>query len=439
MTSQPFAFTGRAKLSAVVISYNRSAIIATCLRALAFADEIILVDKSSTDDTVLRAAGLVDRIITVPWSPTVEDTRVFAMTQCMHDWILFLDDDECLSPQAVMFIDDELRAPRADIYSLPLRHYILGVHDEGAYYWPEHHIRLFLRGTVGFTTRVHGGIVLLSDRRYTVPVDIGVCVHHLSHTDVAQWVEKTNRYTSRPDRVRKDDGGADLVAFAHSRINEWQMRGRPTGPDGYPVAVALLLSIYEIVDRLKVWEEERGLDGAARFQQLCREFEADYASLLGPLARPRRAGGATHAIFKTDVEVAAVASPLATPQATGIGNRLSEVRAAADEARRRLVEELAAATGLLQAAERAALANAQALALVERRLNAIETSTLWRATASLRAVGSRSPWLARRLSWALRRIHRAVTLKPRAGFGPTALRQSATTIPATPKPMIGAR
>src|ERR1700677_3077727 len=37
------------KVSAFVISYNRAAIIGTCLRALRFADEVIVVDKSSTD------------------------------------------------------------------------------------------------------------------------------------------------------------------------------------------------------------------------------------------------------------------------------------------------------------------------------------------------------------------------------------------------------
>ena len=43
-------------LSAVVISYNRAAIIGTCLRALGFADEVIVVDKSSTDATPEIAA-----------------------------------------------------------------------------------------------------------------------------------------------------------------------------------------------------------------------------------------------------------------------------------------------------------------------------------------------------------------------------------------------
>ena len=40
----------------------------------------------------------------------VEETRGFALSQCSHDWILCLDDDECLSPEAVLFIDAELRA-----------------------------------------------------------------------------------------------------------------------------------------------------------------------------------------------------------------------------------------------------------------------------------------------------------------------------------------
>ena len=149
--------SARERLSAFVMSYNRAPLIATCLRALAFADEVILVDKSSTDDTVARAVALVDRVITVPWSPTVEETRAFALAQCAHDWVLFLDDDECLSPEAVRFIDAELAAPRADVYALPLRHYVLGEHDERAYYWPEHQIRLFRRGAVEFSATVHGG------------------------------------------------------------------------------------------------------------------------------------------------------------------------------------------------------------------------------------------------------------------------------------------
>jgi len=49
-----------AKISAFVICYNRAAILGTCLRALSFADEIIVVDKSSTDGSRAIAAAHAD-------------------------------------------------------------------------------------------------------------------------------------------------------------------------------------------------------------------------------------------------------------------------------------------------------------------------------------------------------------------------------------------
>ena len=82
------------RLSACVISYNRAAILGTCLRALHFADEVLVIDKTSTDGAQAVAARLADRVVTVPWSPTVEETRAQAVAACRHDWILLLDDDE---------------------------------------------------------------------------------------------------------------------------------------------------------------------------------------------------------------------------------------------------------------------------------------------------------------------------------------------------------
>src|ERR1700692_3222882 len=93
----------RQQISAVVISYNRVDLIGTCLRALSFADELLVVDKSSTDGTAELAATLAARVVTVPWSPTVEETRSFAVGLCTYDWILCLDDDECLSVEAIQF------------------------------------------------------------------------------------------------------------------------------------------------------------------------------------------------------------------------------------------------------------------------------------------------------------------------------------------------
>src|SRR4029077_2972625 len=58
----------RQKLSAFVITYNRAALLEACLRAVSFVDELIVVDKSSTDETGSVAARYTDRVVVVPWS-----------------------------------------------------------------------------------------------------------------------------------------------------------------------------------------------------------------------------------------------------------------------------------------------------------------------------------------------------------------------------------
>jgi len=327
---------GRAPISALVIAYNREAIIGTCLRGLSFADEIVVVDKNSSDGTPSIATGLADRVVRVPWSPAVEETRAMAAKLCAHDWILFLDDDECLSPEAVRFIDAELRAPRAEVYRFPLRHYILGMHDERAYYWPERHVRLFRKPAVDFTPTVHGGITLRSDRVFDISEDGGACIHHLSHQNVAQWIEKSNRYTSRPDRVRCQQEGSGIVRFAHARIDHWQQRTKPSGPDEYPAALAVLRAVYDLIDRLKGWEDEAGLDGEALFRAACARLDAAYAADLADIACPRdgaaaresHPAGASAAPAPTDVDSAALRRAVAALQES-----LAAQRAAVDAAR----------------------------------------------------------------------------------------------------------
>jgi glycosyltransferase involved in cell wall biosynthesis len=272
----------RPPLSAFVVAYNREHVIGACLRALAFADEIVVVDKGSTDATPAIAEGLADRVIRVPWTPTVETTRQYALAQCRHDWLLFLDDDECLNPEAVRFLDAELAAPRADVYRFPFRHYIMGRHDERAFYWPECHVRAFRRGSVAFSPTVHGGISVLSDRVYTVPAESGVCIHHLSHRDVAEFIEKTNRYTAQRDRLQSPWSGDGLARFAHERIDHWLAQTDPCEPDSYPAAVAVLRAVYDLVDRLKTWETEAGIDGAALFRAECARLDAAHAAAFPP-------------------------------------------------------------------------------------------------------------------------------------------------------------
>jgi glycosyltransferase involved in cell wall biosynthesis len=282
----------------VVVSYNRERLIEAVLRSVQFCDEVILIDKSSTDATRSIAIHLCDRVLQVPWSPTVEETRRFAVAQASNDWVVLLDDDEILNLAAVAWIEEELRAPRSQIYSIPLRHYIMGSHDPNAYYWPEQHIRFFNKHAVSFSSTVHGGIQTGTHSIQSIDIATGVAIEHLSHPDVATWIAKSNSYTSRPDRIRPNLGSTDLVIFAIERLSYWIQRSRIHASGDYPQAAALLRTVYDLIDGLKVWEEARGLNGTTLFDERARELAGQH---LAARADKRTRRGAFQSVLTEDV------------------------------------------------------------------------------------------------------------------------------------------
>ena len=187
-----------------------------------------------------------------------------------------MDDDECFSIEAGEFIQRELVDPRAGVYIFPIRHYILGTHDEAAYYWPDPKPRMFRRDVVSFRSTVHNEWDYRVEDCAFLSADDGVCIHHLTHKDVATWIEKTNKYTSQNNRHRMFEDDADLIAFAHRQIDQHFAQAKTQDRAGYVAAVSLLRSLYDIVDRVKGWEELRGLDGAQAFRELSAHLVSEY-------------------------------------------------------------------------------------------------------------------------------------------------------------------
>jgi glycosyltransferase involved in cell wall biosynthesis len=267
------------RVSGFVVTYNRASLVETCLRSIRFVDQLIVIDKSSTDGTRAIAERYADQVITVPWSPAVEETREGALALCRHDWVVRLDDDEMLSPEAIAFLSRRRSRDATEAYYLPKKHYILGQFDPAAYYWPEHHPQFFRKGAVSFGRTAHGGVRVRTELVERIAPETGICIHHLSHLDTAQWIEKANRYTSRPDRIRCTPEAADLIDFAHARIEHWLERTGSTDHGDYAAVVALLRAVHDMIDRVKSWEQAEGRDGPALFAAKCAELGQAYDAL----------------------------------------------------------------------------------------------------------------------------------------------------------------
>jgi len=86
----------RAKISALIITYNEIGYIETCLKSVEFADEIIVVDSYSTDGTYeyLQAQPRV-RVIQHPFKNYTAQ-KAFTLEQAANDWVVFVDADEVI-------------------------------------------------------------------------------------------------------------------------------------------------------------------------------------------------------------------------------------------------------------------------------------------------------------------------------------------------------
>jgi hypothetical protein len=240
------------KISAFVITYNRAKYLQAVLRRLRWVDELWVLDKGSTDNTESIIAEEMPRstnllYLPVDWSPTVEPTRIYAQSLCVHDWILCLDDDEILSSNAETSLRTFAQDPEYDIYFLPIDNYILGTVAN-----TEYRPCFYRRNALTYRPTVHSKPTLNSKK--LAQVDGALRITHLSHANVSSWIEKTNRYTDQKDR-----------AIDESVVKMADMIG---GENQRSFVTERLRALYLQIDALKLWESRHLPDGNEIFDEI---------------------------------------------------------------------------------------------------------------------------------------------------------------------------
>jgi glycosyltransferase involved in cell wall biosynthesis len=189
------------RLSAVLITRNAAALLGPCLDSLAFADEIVVIDSSSSDATAELAAGKGARVVQKEWLGFGRQKQ-FAVEQASHDWVLCLDADERVSPQLAASIRSALAAPVSPVYRMARRNRFLGrwlSHGEG---YPDWSPRLFNRMNARWSDDLVHEKVLFAVTPGTLEGDL----MHDSADDLATYLERQNRYTTLAARQAFEQG-----------------------------------------------------------------------------------------------------------------------------------------------------------------------------------------------------------------------------------------
>ncbi|HXF44991.1 MAG TPA: glycosyltransferase family 2 protein, partial [Burkholderiaceae bacterium] len=148
------------RLSVAIIACNEAANLPACLRSVAWADEIVVVDNGSTDGSQRIVRDFGARLIETPDWPGFGAQKNRALDACRGEWVLSLDADERVSAELRAEIETVLAQPAFDVYALPRRSSYCGRFIRHGGWWPDYVTRLFRRGAARFSdARVHEALV----------------------------------------------------------------------------------------------------------------------------------------------------------------------------------------------------------------------------------------------------------------------------------------
>ncbi len=144
------------KLSVVICTFNSEEKIAACLKSVAFADEIVVVDDGSSDETLDIVGKYTKKIFHHKSVGYVEPVRNFALEKATNEWILLLDADETVPDALAKKIIELLPTLDESIVALfvPRKNIIFQKWVQHAGWWPDQQVRIFRKGKVVWQNKI---------------------------------------------------------------------------------------------------------------------------------------------------------------------------------------------------------------------------------------------------------------------------------------------
>lgn len=246
------------RLSVAIITWNEEERLRACLESVAWASEIVVVDAESTDKTVGIAREFTDRIWVRPWAGFAAQKN-FALDQTTGEWVLSLDADERVSPELRTEFEAVLQArDAADGYAVPRKNFFWGAWVRHGGLFPDWQLRLFRRGRGRFVEHpVHESVEV----RGTV-ARLSQPLLHQSYRSLAEFVERSNRYSTLAARQWLDAGRrvgiADLILRPLGRFASMYLLKGGFRDGWRGLLLAALYAHYVFLRTAKVWEFQHG-------------------------------------------------------------------------------------------------------------------------------------------------------------------------------------
>lgn len=266
-------------ISLVVSAYNEQKMIEECLEsARLVADEIVVIDNTSTDKTVELAKKYTKAVYSRPNDPVMlNKNKNFGFSKAQGEWIISLDADERITPELAKEIKKVIKDDNANGYEIPRKNIIFGKWIRHSIWWPDYNLRLF-RAKSGHFAQKH------VHEKLDVKGKVGKLENPMIHENyqtVSQFLRKLNNtYTeSEVENFIKDGKTISWFDAIRWPVNDFIktfffQHGYKDGIHG--LVLSQLQAFYMLVVFAKVWERKenfKDLTPPNFFQEVLLEFK----------------------------------------------------------------------------------------------------------------------------------------------------------------------
>ncbi|MCX6053815.1 MAG: glycosyltransferase family 2 protein [Chloroflexi bacterium] len=248
-------------ISAIMVVYNEEKRIEATLRSIAWCDEIIIIDKQSTDHTLEIAQQYTNKIIQVPWRDFKPDEAQIALYSATSDWVFSATASDVVHPVLAAQIRELIQATNFpyDVIHVPYRRYVLGLETNRSPWYSEQHPVVFRKQVVRINQNsVHGAVSFSTERHFKMPDSEEYCMYHLTHETMEIMMDRHTRYLKAeavlfPQRSPLRKAFKPIfqsIIHLVVRRRTWLM-----GWDG--VALAMAYISYSLLRFVYIWERRR--------------------------------------------------------------------------------------------------------------------------------------------------------------------------------------
>ena len=277
-------------ISVVISAFNEEAKIRDCLESVEWADEIIFIDNSSTDDTPNIVKKYTSKIYKRENNPLMLNVnKNYGIGKATGEWIFYLDADERVTPELRKEIEAKIRNSKFEIrnshvdgYWIPRKNIIFGKWIEYAGWYPDYQMRLIRRGKGKFPERhVHEMIEVDGKTAH-----LKEPILHLNYETVSQFLHKHIELYAPNEAEALLRRGYKLSPIDVIRFPSSEFLSRFFAREGYKdglhgLVLSLLMAFYHLIIFLKLWEKEKfkGYNPPSFFEIISTELKKAFSEI----------------------------------------------------------------------------------------------------------------------------------------------------------------